>query len=54
MVAAAWRETDADLGEPVGDSPRGAEAPSPWEAMSAGSVAAYDAPRGTEAEEGSR
>lgn len=34
MVAAAWRETEADRGEPVGESPRGAEAASPLEAMS--------------------
>merc|ERR1712000_182144 len=33
IVAAAWRETDADRGEPVGDSARGAGAASPLEAM---------------------
>lgn len=48
MVAAAWRETDADRGEPVGDSARGAEAASPLEAMSVRRAAATcDAPRET-------
>jgi hypothetical protein len=33
MVAAAWRDVAADRGEPVGDSPRGTEAPSPLVAI---------------------
>lgn len=33
MVAAAWSEVDADRGEPVGDSPRGMNAPSPLVAI---------------------
>lgn len=33
MVAAAWRDVAADRGEPVGDSPRGADAPSPLVAI---------------------
>lgn len=30
MVAAAWREIDADRGDPVGDSARGMEEASPF------------------------
>lgn len=42
MVAAAWRETDAERGEPGGDSARGIEGASPLVAMIGGRYAEAD------------